>query len=559
MHRLTGSGLLLGALAACTSPRPVPEQSNVPAQQRPVAIRQEEKQHLPQAIAPKSFPAIPPPDAAAVDLPPGYRAEVVLADLTYPTSVEFDEGGFTYVAEAGYAYGDLVAPARVLRIAPSGEIVLFADGLSGPVTDLLWHEGRLLVSHRGRISAISPDGRLTDLVTDLPSFGDHHNNQLAAGPDGRIYFGQGTATNSGVVGLDNVYPYLWLAFQPDVFDIPAQGIELAGTRYVTPDALTVLAKQGELVRTGEAVQQLLSGDEPLLVATGAFQPFGHSAERVRGQVKANGTILRMNADGSGLEVYAWGLRNPFGVQWSPEGRLFASDNGYDERGSRPIANAPDCLWEIRQGAWYGFPDFAAGLPVTEPRFKSPRGKDLAMLLKTHPPVERPVLTRPPHVGTTKLEFVRGDRFGYAGRMLVPEFGGGTPVTAPEGPPVGHQLLAVDLATGDVQRIFGLKKGAVGPRGYEHVATPGPRSPIEARLSPDGDALYVVDFGGLAFFAAGAGPAARPFPGSGVLWRVTRDGTRAKGPPGNLTLLARAGAAPATPPPATPPPTPRRGR
>lgn len=29
--------------------------------------------------------------------------------------------------------------------------------------------------------------------------------------------------------------------------------------------------------------------------------------------KASGTILRMNPDGSGLEVYAWGLRNPFGV------------------------------------------------------------------------------------------------------------------------------------------------------------------------------------------------------------------------------------------------------
>jgi glucose/arabinose dehydrogenase len=43
----------------------------------------------------------------------------------------------------------------------------------------------------------------------------------------------------------------------------------------------------------------------------------------------------MNADGSGLEVYAWGLRNPYGVQWGPDGQLYVTDNAYDERGSRP--------------------------------------------------------------------------------------------------------------------------------------------------------------------------------------------------------------------------------
>ena len=52
-------------------------------------------------------------------------------------------------------------------------------------------------------------GGLRDLVTGLPSLGDHHNNQIAAGPDGKIYFGQGVATNSGVVGVDN-FVFGWL-------------------------------------------------------------------------------------------------------------------------------------------------------------------------------------------------------------------------------------------------------------------------------------------------------------------------------------------------------------
>ncbi len=32
--------------------------------------------------------------------------------------------------------------------------------------------------------------------------------EISLGPDGKIYFEQGVATNSGVVGLDNVYPYV---------------------------------------------------------------------------------------------------------------------------------------------------------------------------------------------------------------------------------------------------------------------------------------------------------------------------------------------------------------
>ena len=50
----------------------------------------------------------------------------------------------------------------------------------------------------GRILRITPDGTVTPIVQDLPSVGDHHTNGAVLGPDGAIYFGQGTATNSGV-------------------------------------------------------------------------------------------------------------------------------------------------------------------------------------------------------------------------------------------------------------------------------------------------------------------------------------------------------------------------
>ncbi|MDQ4101050.1 MAG: hypothetical protein M3115_02545 [Thermoproteota archaeon] len=41
------------------------------------------------------------------------------------------------------------------------------------------------------------------------------------------------------------------------------------------------------------------------------------------------------------------MRNPFGLAFNDEGRLFASDNRADERGSRPIKGDSDKFHEIR--------------------------------------------------------------------------------------------------------------------------------------------------------------------------------------------------------------------
>lgn len=529
--------ILVGAvLTSCATTRPVPEQGDVPPGKSEVELEPEKPKELPQAVSPKEFPRIPPPDASAAEVPAGYRVEVVVADLVYPTSVELDEAGNLFVAEAGYAYGDLVAPARVHRITPSGEISLVADQLSGPVNDLLWHQGRLYVSHRGKISVVERPMEVKDLVTDLPSFGDHQNNALAAGPDGKLYFGQGTATNSGVVGLDNIYPYLWAAFYPDVHDIPARDLELEGVGYTTPDALMVLANTGELVTMLQAAEKLVSRAEPLLIETGAFQPFGRSASRVKGEVKANGTILRMNPDGSGLEVFAWGLRNPFGLAFAADGSLYTTDLGFDERGSRPIANAPDVIWKVEQGAFYGFPDFAAGVPVTDPQYVSSRGEKPKRLLKNAPPVPAPTLLRPTHMSPAKFDFSRSPRFGHVGEMFVAELGWAGPVTG-EGEPSGRHVARVDLSSGKVTPFFRTRPPTKPKSDGPTVATAGPRMPVEAKFSPDGETLFVVDFGAFAPLPAAAGPAVRPFPGTGVIWRVTRDGTTPAGPPPNLSILA----------------------
>ncbi|WP_162426592.1 PQQ-dependent sugar dehydrogenase [Pontibacter pudoricolor] len=349
---------------------------------------------VPVSVLTKEMPVVPVPDAVAAKVPPGYKAEVFMQDLNWPTSVDFDESGNVYVAEAGYVYGDPFAPARIFRISPDGQLNLFADGFLGPITDILWHQGTLYVSHRGKISSVSSNGAVKDLVTGLPSYGDHFNNQMTVGPDGKLYFGQGVATNSGVVGLDNAYPYIWLLLWPNEHDIPAKDIKLTRESFLTPQPSNVLARQGNLLTLGSNVTYAVTSifnrnrETSLLVRTRGFQLFGEHTRTIKGQMRASGTILRMNTDGSGLEVYAWGLRNPFGVMWGPDGQLYVTDNGYDERGSRPIANAKDNIYQIKQDGWYGYSDYSSSLPVTDPQFRSERGPKLKFLMAEHPEVKK---------------------------------------------------------------------------------------------------------------------------------------------------------------------------
>ena len=64
-------------------------------------------------------------------------------------------------------------------------------------------------------------------------------------------------------------------------------------------------------------------------------------------------ILEMNPDGSGLRIYASGLRNPVGMGWAPgTSTLYAAVNERDELGDDLV---PDYLTGVKKGAFYGWP------------------------------------------------------------------------------------------------------------------------------------------------------------------------------------------------------------
>jgi hypothetical protein len=117
-------------------------------------------------------------------------------------------------------------------------------------------------------------------------------------------------------------------------------------------------------------------------------------------------------------------------------------------------------------------------------------------------------------------------------MFLAEFGAGIPITGREEVPSGQQVVRIDLATGQAVPFFSTRPEALGPPRAEYISTAGLKHPMEARFSPDGLALYVVDLGALSAYLAGAGPFPRAFPSTGVLWRITPEGSPAAGPPAN---------------------------
>src|SRR3546814_15500209 len=67
---------------------------------------------------------------------------------------------------------------------------------------------------------------------------------------------------------------------------------------------------------------------------------------VGGQVPCTGAIMRVRPSGGPPELVAWGFRNPFGLAFSSDGRLYVTDNGFDERGSRPVFGTGDLMYVI---------------------------------------------------------------------------------------------------------------------------------------------------------------------------------------------------------------------
>jgi glucose/arabinose dehydrogenase len=426
-------------------------------------------------------------------------AERVTTGLHFPTSIAFDSEGRAWVAESGLPFGGAPGGGRVARIEADGSTTVLARDLRFPVTGLLFHEGAFYVSeggNPGRISRIGMDGARTDVVDGLPGLGNYHVNMPLVGPDGKLYFAQGAATNSGVVGLD-AHDLGWLRRLPHNHDIPGIDVTLAGESFETPDPRV----GGDASNVGRSAPPVAA-----TTRTGVFLPFGTAGEagqRIPGKLPCTAAVMRCDLDGSNLELFAWGLRSAFGLLFLPDGRLLAADQGPDERGSRPIGKAPDVLFEVLAGKFYGWPDFIDGRPETDEEFVPTHGPRPTFVLADHaslPPLARPLMRFPVNSAATKMDVIPAGASRYAGHILVCLFGDERPVTGPAGPRVGRTLARIDPSDWSLHHV------PLGPF-YR---------PIDVKMDPSGEHFHVLDFGHFELTKGGMDVTA----GTGTLWRAS---------------------------------------
>lgn len=435
-------------------------------------------------------------------LTPGYEIELVTQGLTYPTACTFDDKEVLYVIEGGYSYGEKWTRPALIRISSNGEHKMIASGAdNGPWTGVDFYQGHFYIAEGGsqqggKILKVTPDGQIDTLIAGLPGGGDHHTN----GPvvrNGYVYFGQGAATNSGVVGPDNAH-YGWLTRKPDFHDIPCQDIVLAGINFESDNALDKSAGS---------------------VRTGAYSPYGkptQEGQRIPGSVPCTAAVMRIAVEGGKPEVVAWGFRNPFGLRFSPEGNLYVTDNAYDERGSRPVWGAGDLLWQVKAGSWYGFPDFSGNTILAgDAEFKAPGSPKVKSLLKERPGTPpKPAAVLEVHSSSSGLDFA-SSAFGFDGQAFIAQFGDMAPEVGKTLAPVGFKVVRVDPTTG-VIRDFAVNQGKrSGPASA--LGNGGLERPVSVKFNMAGDQLYVVDFGIVQTNKNGTFPQEK----TGVIWKITR--------------------------------------
>jgi glucose/arabinose dehydrogenase len=148
-------------------------------------------------------------------------------------------------------------------------------------------------------------------------------------------------------------------------------------------------------------------DEKLYIPVGAPCNICESADPVYA------SITRMNSDGTGMEIFASGVRNTVGFTWHPETKnIWFTDNGRDMMGD----DIPPCELNTasQMGMHFGYP-YCHGGTIKDPEFGDK---------KACPEFTSPVQNLGAHVAALGLKFYTGTQFpqAYRNQIILAEHG-----------------------------------------------------------------------------------------------------------------------------------------
>ena len=208
-----------------------------------------------------------------------------------------------------------------------------------------------------------------------------------------------------------------------------------------------------------------------------YVPVGAPCNICKSEDERFASIMRMNPDGSDLEVYEHGIRNTVGFDWSPvDGVLWFTDNGRDMLGDNvppdELNRAPE------KGMNFGYP-YLHGKDIRDPEYG--QGVDLSQFTK-------PVMELGPHVAALGMEFYTGNMFPakYKNSIFIAEHGSWN-----RSQKIGYRVMFVKV---DGNIAVSKEPFAEGWLQGESVSG----RPVDVEQMSDGSLLVSDDYAGMIY-------------------------------------------------------------
>jgi glucose/arabinose dehydrogenase len=194
------------------------------------------------------------------------------------------------------------------------------------------------------------------------------------------------------------------------------------------------------------------------------------------------SITRMNADGSGMEVFANGVRNSVGFTWHPTTKeMWFTDNGRDNLGD----DIPPCELNTapKAGLHFGYP-YCQGGTIKDPEFGNKRPcSDFV------PPARK----LGAHVAPLGLKFYTGGMFppSYNGQLFIAEHGSWN--RSKEAGHVGYKISLVKVEANHAMSYETFASGWLDKSTQKRWGRP-----VDVVMLPDGSMLVSDDMANVIY-------------------------------------------------------------
>ena len=275
-------------------------------------------------------------------------------------SFDFDENGNLYIA-----FSDSL---KIIKEDNKEETLIKKKDFN--IYDMVIYKNEIiLATGRDIVKYNYENDEILELIKDLPNLGENKYTKLLI-EDDILYITIGSNTNSGILDKDSTD-----------CDVPSFEWVLSGENY---------------------------GDNN----TGAFVEYGiqnKSGEKVKEGIISNGTILSYDFTSGKISTFATGIRNIEGLDFNNEGKIIAIVGGMEDKGSRAVKDDKDYIYEIKENAWYGWPDYSGGDSITSPKFSDGTNKLEPVI--SNPPTKTPYGPIYQHYNLSSLKGLAVDREG----------------------------------------------------------------------------------------------------------------------------------------------------